>query len=66
MASAPDTGVLLADEALDGSGSGSRPSWSRKGSVIIDNDDEDVGDNDDDEASGSGQGPSTIGKKKIC
>ncbi|XP_076636548.1 division abnormally delayed protein isoform X1 [Colletes latitarsis] len=62
LASAPDSGILLADEALDGSGSGDRPMWRKKGkSDDIDNDDEDAhdDDNDDDEASGSGMGPTT-------
>lgn len=58
LASAPDSGVLLADEALDGSGSGARPEWKTKpddGGI----DDEDEGENDDEEASGSGMGPTT-------
>ncbi|XP_066589490.1 division abnormally delayed protein [Prorops nasuta] len=62
LASAPDSGVLLADEALDGSGSGSRPVWRKKGhQEPIDTDDEDVNgdDHDDEEASGSGMGPIT-------
>ncbi|KAG7208634.1 hypothetical protein KM043_014841 [Ampulex compressa] len=61
LASAPDSGTLLADEALDGSGSGDRPGWRKKGNgEDIDNDDEDVnGDHDDDEASGSGMGLTT-------
>lgn len=57
LASAPDSGVLLADEALDGSGSGARPAWGKNDDGDID--DEDVGDNDDEEASGSGMGPTT-------
>ncbi|XP_076163734.1 division abnormally delayed protein [Ptiloglossa arizonensis] len=62
LASAPDSGTLLADEALDGSGSGDRPIWRKKGkSDDIDNDDEDVHSevHDDDEASGSGMEPTT-------
>ncbi|KAK1129031.1 hypothetical protein K0M31_020164 [Melipona bicolor] len=62
LASAPDSGTLLADEALDGSGSGDRPIWRKKGrGDDIDNDDEDVHgyDPDDEEASGSGMGPTT-------
>ncbi|KOX69894.1 hypothetical protein WN51_04406, partial [Melipona quadrifasciata] len=62
LASAPDSGTLLADEALDGSGSGDRPIWKKKGrGDDIDNDDEDVHgyDPDDEEASGSGMGPTT-------
>ncbi|XP_076244268.1 division abnormally delayed protein [Calliopsis andreniformis] len=61
LAAAPDSGALLADEALDGSGSGDRPIWRKKGKAEdIDNDDEDVHDDrDDDEASGSGMGPTT-------
>ncbi|XP_057327797.1 division abnormally delayed protein [Microplitis mediator] len=58
LASAPDSGVLLADEALDGSGSGARPEWKTK----IDDGgmgDEDDSENDDEEASGSGMGPTT-------
>ncbi|CAK9821496.1 Division abnormally delayed protein [Anthophora retusa] len=60
LASAPDSGTLLADEALDGSGSGDRPIWGKKGNGDeIENDDEDVHgyDHDDEEASGSGMGP---------
>ncbi|XP_053987511.1 division abnormally delayed protein [Hylaeus volcanicus] len=62
LASAPDSGTLLADEALDGSGSGDRQVWRKKGKGDdIDNDDEDAhsDDHDDDEASGSGMGPTT-------
>ncbi|XP_026670609.1 division abnormally delayed protein isoform X1 [Ceratina calcarata] len=62
LASAPDSGVLLADEALDGSGSGDRPIWRKRGKGEVDNDDEDVHgyDHDDEEASGSGMGPTTL------
>ncbi|KZC10064.1 Division abnormally delayed protein [Dufourea novaeangliae] len=61
LASAPDSGTLLADEALDGSGSGARPISRKKGKGDIDNDDEDAhdDDHDDEEASGSGMGPTT-------
>ncbi|XP_031826175.2 division abnormally delayed protein [Nomia melanderi] len=61
LASAPDSGALLADEGIDGSGSGDRPIWRKKGkSDDIDNDDEDDrDDHDDEEASGSGMGPTT-------
>ncbi|KAG6800619.1 division abnormally delayed protein isoform X1 [Apis mellifera caucasica] len=62
LASAPDSGTLLGDEALDGSGSGDRPIWNKKNKdEDIDNDDEDVHgyDHDDEEASGSGMGPTT-------
>lgn len=65
LASAPDSGTLLGDEALDGSGSGDRPIWKKKNKDgDIDNDDEDVHsyDHDDEEASGSGMGPTTPGK----
>lgn len=64
LASAPDSGTLLADEALDGSGSGDRPIWRKKGKGDdVDNDDEDVRgyDHEDEEASGSGMGPTTPG-----
>ncbi|KAL7305765.1 hypothetical protein TKK_0002015 [Trichogramma kaykai] len=59
LSMAPDPSVLLADEGLEGSGSGDSPMWSRKpGHEPDDTEDEedDVGD-DDDEASGSGLGP---------
>ena len=68
LASAPDSGTLLADEALDGSGSGDRPIWRKKGrGEEIDNDDEDVNGYgpDDEEASGSGMGPTTPGTQSI-
>lgn len=63
LASAPDSGALLADEGIDGSGSGDRPIWRKKGKGDdIDNDDEDdPDDRDDEEASGSGMGPTTPG-----
>ncbi|XP_029042009.1 division abnormally delayed protein [Osmia bicornis bicornis] len=59
LAAAPDSGILLADEALDGSGSGDRPIWRKNNKDGIDNDDEDEHgyDRDDEEASGSGMGP---------
>ncbi|XP_043578307.1 division abnormally delayed protein [Bombus pyrosoma] len=63
LASAPDSGMLLADEALDGSGSGDRPIWRKKDrGEDADNDDEDEHGgygHEDEEASGSGMGPST-------
>ena len=65
LMSAPDTSALLADEALEGSGSGDRPLWGRRpggGPDDADNDDEDDDDRDDGEASGSGEGPNVIGK----
>lgn len=66
-ASTLDSGTLLADEAFDGSGSGDRPIWRKKGKgEDIDNDDEDVHDDrDDEEASGSGMGPTTPGMDAI-
>ncbi|XP_011504767.1 PREDICTED: division abnormally delayed protein [Ceratosolen solmsi marchali] len=61
---APDSGALLADEALEGSGSGDRSLWVRRPAHGFDdanNDDEDADDDlDDIEASGSGMGPSVI------
>ncbi|XP_011302410.1 division abnormally delayed protein [Fopius arisanus] len=61
LASAPDSGVLLSDEALDGSGSGANPNWNR--GIIVNSDDEDV--DDDNEASGSGMGPIRSGDTSI-
>lgn len=60
LASSPDAGVFLGDEALDGSGSGDGTVWRQRGNGEID-DDEDGHENDDDEASGSGMGPTMIG-----
>lgn len=63
MASTPDTGAFLGDEAVDGSGSGDSPVWRTHANGGID-DDEDSRDDDrddDDEASGSGMGPTTTG-----
>ena len=71
LASAPDSGVLLSDEALDGSGSGARPSRKKGGGYYStgdrsidcpDCDDEDgaVDEHEDEEASGSGMGPTMI------
>lgn len=52
--------VFLADEALDGSGSGDSPSWRRgKGEIDDDEDGHDRGGDDDDEGSGSGMDPTT-------
>lgn len=62
MASSPDAGAFLGDEALDGSGSGDSPVWRQHGKGEIDDDEDDHDDNrDDDEASGSGMGPITSG-----
>lgn len=61
MASSPDAGAFLGDEALDGSGSGDSPVW-RHGKGEIDDDEDDHDDaHDDDGASGSGMGPITSG-----
>lgn len=68
LTTAPDSGALLADEALEGSGSGDRPLWGRRpGQDPDDADDEDDPDDDrdDGEASGSGMGPSVIGETFI-
>lgn len=61
LASAPDGGTLLADEAHDGSGSGDRPGWRNKGngSDMEDDEDQTDDDRDDEEISGSGMGPTT-------
>ncbi|XP_015126955.1 division abnormally delayed protein [Diachasma alloeum] len=61
LASAPDSGVLLSDEALDGSGSGANPNWNR--GIVVNSDDEDV--DDESEASGSGMGPIKHGDTPI-
>ncbi|XP_023247022.1 division abnormally delayed protein [Copidosoma floridanum] len=58
--SAPDPGVLLADEALEGSGSGDRPLYGRRPDDDEDAEDAEDDDRDDGEASGSGSGPSII------
>lgn len=50
--------AFLADEALDGSGSGDSPVWRQHGEIDDDEDGQDR-DDDDDEASGSGMGPPT-------
>lgn len=60
LASSPDAGAFLGDEALDGSGSGDGY-WNPRA-----NDDDEDGDNDDDddddsEGSGSGMRPTTTG-----
>ncbi|XP_029675511.1 syndecan-like [Formica exsecta] len=60
LASSPDAGAFLGDEALDGSGSGDSPDLRQH--VNGENDDDEDGhddDRDDDEASGSGTGPIT-------
>ncbi|XP_070149382.1 division abnormally delayed protein isoform X1 [Polyergus mexicanus] len=60
LASSPDAGAFLGDEALDGSGSGDSSDWRQH--VNGENDDDEDGhddDRDDDEASGSGMGPIT-------
>ncbi|XP_034948305.1 division abnormally delayed protein [Chelonus insularis] len=59
LASTSDSGIWLADEALDGSGSGARPGRNRKPGMV-ENDDEDEDGRDDVEGSGSGSGPSAI------
>ncbi|XP_029167292.1 division abnormally delayed protein [Nylanderia fulva] len=59
LASSPDAGVFLADEAMDGSGSGDRPVWPHGNREIDDDEDGHDDDHDDDEASGSGMGPTT-------
>ncbi|KYN43347.1 hypothetical protein ALC56_02295 [Trachymyrmex septentrionalis] len=53
--------AFLADEALDGSGSGDSPVWRQHGNGEIDDDEDGHDRDDDDEASGSGMGPTTIG-----
>ncbi|XP_014472821.1 PREDICTED: division abnormally delayed protein isoform X2 [Dinoponera quadriceps] len=58
LASSPDAGAFLGDEALDGSGSGDSPYWRSHNSGMDDDEDGDDRD-DDDEASGSGMGPTT-------
>lgn len=73
LASAPDSGVLLSDEALDGSGSGSSPIGRKKNGYYpnggkdqncpdCEDDDSSVDDHDDEEASGSGAGSVPISK----
>ncbi|XP_018367877.1 PREDICTED: division abnormally delayed protein isoform X1 [Trachymyrmex cornetzi] len=52
--------AFLADEALDGSGSGDSPVWRQHGNGEIDDDEDGHDRDDDDEASGSGMGPTTI------
>ncbi|XP_076762850.1 division abnormally delayed protein [Xylocopa sonorina] len=62
LASTPDSGILLADEARDGSGSGDRP-WDRNHEKIYEDPDDEGGDpynRDGDEASGSGMEPTTL------
>ncbi|XP_058803622.1 division abnormally delayed protein [Phymastichus coffea] len=65
---APDTSALLADEALEGSGSGDSPVW-RGGRPIgpddTSSDDEDDEDRGDDDGSGSGSGPSVDGDNSL-
>lgn len=64
LASSPDAGAFLGDEALDGSGSGDSPVWRQHANSEIDDDEDghDVDrDDDDDEASGSGMGSTTLG-----
>jgi len=61
LASSPDAGVLLGDEALDGSGSGDSAVWRQHANGEIDDDEDGHGGDDDDEASGSGMGPTTTG-----
>ncbi|RLU20690.1 hypothetical protein DMN91_007303 [Ooceraea biroi] len=62
LASSPDAGVFLGDEALEGSGSGDSAVWRPRATEIDDDEDGHGGDgDDDDEASGSGMGPTTTG-----
>lgn len=62
MASDFGPDAFLADEALDGSGSGDSSIWRPPGREDGHDDDEDGHDDqDDDEASGSGMGPTTTG-----
>lgn len=61
LASAPDSGALLADEGIDGSGSGDRPPWKKRKNEVDNDDEDDRDDRDDEEASGSGMGPTTQG-----
>ncbi|XP_011646962.1 division abnormally delayed protein [Pogonomyrmex barbatus] len=51
---------FLADEALEGSGSGDSPVWRHHSPSETYDDEDDRDDRDDDEASGSGMGPTTI------
>jgi len=53
--------AFLADEALDGSGSGDSSSWRPHGNSEIDDDEDGHERDDEDEASGSGAGPTTPG-----
>jgi len=53
--------MFLADEALEGSGSGDSPVWKHPNGEIDDDEDGHDDDRDDDEASGSGMGPTTTG-----
>lgn len=60
LALAPDGGTPLAEEAHDGSGSGDRPGWRKKGDIMDDDDEDSTNDDrDDEEISGSGMGPTT-------
>lgn len=59
LASSHDIGMFLADEALEGSGSGDSPVWKHPNGEIDDDEDGHDDDRDDDEASGSGMGPTT-------
>lgn len=60
LASSPDAGAFLGDEALDGSGSGDAPYWRPHANSGMDDDEDDR--DDEDEASGSGMGPTTTGR----
>ncbi|XP_011141588.1 division abnormally delayed protein isoform X2 [Harpegnathos saltator] len=59
LASSPDAGAFLGDEALDGSGSGDTPYWRPHANGGMDDDEDGDDHDDDDEASGSGMGPTT-------
>lgn len=58
LASSPDAGVFLGDEALEGSGSGDG-TWRQRGETDDDEDGHGGNGDDEDEASGSGMGPTT-------
>lgn len=62
LASSPDAGAFLGDEALDGSGSGDAPYWRPHANGGMDDDEDGDDQDDDDEASGSGMGPTPAGR----
>lgn len=53
--------AFLADEAMDGSGSGDSPPWKQPGNDEMGDDEDGHDGDDDDEASGSGMGPTPTG-----